>query len=58
MLKFKISPAGKGELKYMWTLVDTDMDGELTTTEVKSILKKVPIIEKMNSWAAKVLKVG
>lgn len=58
MLNFKISAVGKGELKYMWTLIDTDADNELTTAEVKAILKKAPIIEKLNAWAAKVLKVG
>ena len=58
MLNFKISATGKGELKYMWTLTDTDMDGEITDTEVKAILKKAPIIDKLNTWAAKVLKVG
>ena len=58
MLNFKISATGKGEMKYMWTLIDTDQDGELTTTEVRAILKKAPIIEKLNAWAAKVLKVG
>ena len=58
MLNFKISATGKGEMKYMWTLIDTDQDGELTTSEVRAILKKAPIIEKLNAWAAKVLKVG
>ena len=24
MLNFKISSVGKGEMKYMWTLIDTD----------------------------------
>ena len=58
MLNFKISATGKGELKYMWTLVDTDFDGEITLTEVEAILKKAPIIDKLNAWASKVLKVG
>ena len=58
MLNFKISATGKGELKYMWTLVDTDFDNEITTSEVEAILKKAPIIDKLNAWASKVLKVG
>ena len=58
MLNFKISATGKGELKYMWTLVDTDFDGEITNSEVEAILKKAPIVDKLNAWASKVLKVG
>ena len=30
MLGFHMSTTGKGEMKYMWTLLDTDYDGELT----------------------------
>ena len=58
MMKFKISPTGKGELKYMWKLVDTDLDDELNHEEVKACLLKAPIIDKMNAWASKILKVG
>ena len=58
MIKFTISPTGKGEIKYMWSLLDTDRDGHITKDEVRAVLAKAPMIEKMNKWTASALQVG
>ena len=44
MLHFKVSPTNKGEMKYMWTLLDTDHDGEITHSESRAILNMAPLI--------------
>ena len=58
MIKFTISPTGKGEIKYMWSLLDTDRDGHITKDEVRAILQKAPMVEKMSKWTASALQVG
>ena len=42
----------------MWTLLDSDGDGELSKDEVEAILEKAPLVDKLNKLAAKTLKVG
>ena len=58
MLNYKVTRMGKAELKYMWTLLNTNHDGKLEKAEVEAVLDKAPVVDMLNSWAAKVLKVG
>ena len=58
MLQLKVNPTNKGEMKYMWTLLDTDQDGELTLEECRAVLDMAPLIKKLNTWATKTLNVG
>ncbi len=58
MLNYKFTRMCKAELKYMWTLLDTNRDGRLEKAEVEAVLTKAPVMDRLNSWAAKVLKVG
>ena len=58
MLGMRVNATNKGEMKYMWTLLDTDQDGELTHEECRAILDMAPLITKLNNWATKTLNVG
>ena len=58
LLNFDIGATDKGEIKYMWTLLDSNGDGQLSKDEVEAILEKAPLIEKLNKVASKTLNVG
>ena len=51
LFDYEIDPADRGEMEFLWNMMDVNGDGTLSRGEVKKVLDSTPLTEKLNSWA-------
>ena len=51
LFDYEIDPADRGEMEFLWNMMDVNGDKNLSRGEVKKVLESAPLTEKLNSWA-------
>ena len=48
---YKIDPSDRGEMEFLWSMMDVNKDNTLSPGEVKKVLASAPLTNKINAWA-------
>ena len=48
---YKIDPSDRGEMEFLWSMMDVNKDNTLSPSEVKKVLATAPLTQKINAWA-------
>ena len=51
LFNYTISKKDKGQLEFMWNMMDVNGDNKLDATEVRKVLESTPLTSKINKWA-------
>jgi len=51
LFNYEIEPVDRGEMEFLWSMMDVNKDGSLSPAEVKKVLSNTPLIKKINVWA-------
>ena len=48
---YTIDPSDRGEMEFLWSMMDVNKDNTLSPSEVKKVLSSSPLTNKLNAWA-------
>ena len=51
LFNYTISKKDKGQLQFMWNMMDVNGDNKLDATAVRKVLESAPLTSKINKWA-------
>ena len=51
LFNYKIEPSDRGEMEFLWSMMDVNKDNTLSPAEVRKVLVNTPLIKKINIWA-------